>query len=105
MINQLFLQQLMSDMLQIGTATQSAIKLLSQRINNHILARGNPHQMEPADIGLDRVANYAPATQKEAVGGNNNTTLMTPKRTTNWAEEHVYGPIGKAFHDATARLP
>uniref|UniRef100_A0AB39CD14 Tail protein n=1 Tax=Pseudomonas phage RVTF4 TaxID=3236931 RepID=A0AB39CD14_9VIRU len=105
MINQIFLQQLMSDMLQVGTATQTAIKLLSKRINDHILAKGNPHQMGPADIGLDRVANYAPATVSEAVKGINNTTLMTPKRTTNWAEENVYGPIGQAFKDAAARLP
>jgi len=105
MINQIFLQQLMSDMVQVGTATQNAIKLLSSRINSHILARGNPHQMEPADIGLDRVANYAPATQPEAVRGVNNTTLMTPKRTTNWAETNVYGPLGQVFKDAAARLP
>lgn len=105
MINQQFLNQLISDMKGLGTGVGAQLKKLSERINGHILARGNPHDMQPADIGLDRVANYGPATVVEAQKGVNNTTVMTPKRTTNWAEENVYGPIGELFRDAAARLP
>lgn len=105
MINQTFINQIVADMKTIGTGVQTALKTLSKRINDHILSKGNPHEMEPADIGLDRVANYGPSTTTEAQQGNNNTSLMTPKRTTQWAEENVYGPIGEAFRDAAARLP
>lgn len=105
MINQIFLQQLLSDTRRIGAATVSALERLSTRINNHILAKGNVHNMVAADLGLERVANYGPSTKQEAIDGVNNTSVLTPKRCTSWAEANVYDPIGQIFKDAADRLP
>ncbi|WDS62258.1 hypothetical protein [Pseudomonas phage D6] len=105
MINQIFLQQLLATTRQLGAATMVKLNTIFSRTNEHILEKGNVHGLEAADLGLDRVPNYAPATKNQAVTGVNNTTVMTPKRTTDWAEENVYGPIGEAFRDAAARLP
>ncbi|QBJ02711.1 tail protein [Pseudomonas phage Psa21] len=105
MINQITLQQLMSDMRGLGNRIATIASTLSARINGHINTKGNAHGMEPADIGLDRVANYAPATKAEAAKAVNNTTVMTPKRTLDFVEENVYKPIGELFKDAADRLP
>ncbi|ANM44925.1 tail protein [Pseudomonas phage vB_Pae10145-KEN51] len=74
------------------------------RINGHIAARGNPHNLQPSDIGLGNVANYRPATKKRAQEGFNNTTYMTPKRTDDYNRVHIYGPLAKLFNDAADRL-
>lgn len=95
----------MSDMRGLGSRTAAVVLALCTRINNHINQKGNVHDLVPADIGLERVPNYAPSTKTEAASAVNNTSLMTPKRTNDWAEENVYGPIGEAFRDAAARLP
>lgn len=105
MINQIFLQQLLATTRQLGATTMVKLNTLFNRTNAHIKEKGNVHGLEPADLGMDRVPNYAPATQKQAELGVNNTSLMTPKRTTNFAEENIYKPIGEVFRDATARLP
>lgn len=56
-------------------------------------------------VGLGQVANHAPATFVQATTGVNNTSTMTPRRTRDFAEENIYGPIGDAFKAAAARLP
>ena len=69
-------------------------------------AKTRTHDELSADkVGLGQVANHAPATQTQAVGGVNNTSTMTPRRTRDFAEENIYGPIGDAFKAAAARLP
>jgi hypothetical protein len=56
-------------------------------------------------IGLGQTPNYAPTTLKQAKGGVNNTSIMTPRRTADYAEENIYGPIGEAFKASASRLP
>jgi hypothetical protein len=56
-------------------------------------------------VGLGEVANHAPSTLRQAKGGVNNTSNMTPRRTADYAEENIFGPIGEAFKASAARLP
>jgi hypothetical protein len=56
-------------------------------------------------IGLGQIVNYAPATLTQAAGGVNNSSYMTPRRTNDFAEANIYGPIGDAFKAAADRLP
>lgn len=39
---------------------------------------GNPHEVTKAEVGLGNVANYAPATEQEAIDQNNNAAYLTP---------------------------
>ncbi|MNB83835.1 hypothetical protein D3C87_1217970 [compost metagenome] len=63
------------------------------------------NSMTADKVGLGQVANHAPATTTQSVGGVNNSTTMTPRRTRDFAETNIYGPIGEAFAASTARLP
>lgn len=47
-------------------------------LNAHIAAKGNVHDMVPADIGLGNVPNWRPATAQQAIDPTNNNTFMTP---------------------------
>jgi hypothetical protein len=47
----------------------------------HIQAKGNVHDMVPADIGLGNVPNWKPATPQNAIDPTNNTSFMTPYTT------------------------
>ena len=47
-------------------------------LNAHINAKGNVHDMVPADIGLGNVPNWRPATPQQAIDPTNNNTFMTP---------------------------
>lgn len=58
----------------------------------------------PDAIGLGLVQNHAPATLVQAASGVNNNAAMTPRRTTDFAEANIYGPIGDAFKASTTRL-
>lgn len=90
----------------ISTFTQVSAKLNSiiQRLNAHTTAKGNVHDLTAEDLGLELVPNFDLATKEEAVAATNNTTLMSPARTNEWAEENVYGPIAEAFGDAADKL-
>lgn len=90
----------------ISTFTMVSTKLntIIQRLNQHTAATGNVHGLTKDDIDLELVPNFALATKQEAIGAVNNTTLMSPARTNEWAEENVYGPIAKAFGDAADLL-
>lgn len=47
----------------------------------HIQAKGNVHDMVPADIGLGNVPNWLPASPQNAIDPTNNTSFMTPYTT------------------------
>jgi hypothetical protein len=88
----------------VFTTLVGKIQTMLTRLNAHTEATGNVHDLSPADIGLELTPNYAPATLLEAAGAANNTTVMTPARTNDWAEENVYGPIAEAFGNAADQL-
>ena len=50
-------------------------------LNAHIQAKGNVHDMVPADIGLGNVPNWSPANPQQAIDSTNNTSFMTPYTT------------------------
>lgn len=98
-------QNLAAQIRRVGSEAATKLTLLFQRLNEHVRARGNVHGLTATDINLGRVPNYAASTRTQAIGGVNNTSLMTPKRANEVLEENVYEPIGVVFRDAAARLP
>lgn len=80
------------------------MKSLRDRINTHTQAKGNVHDMEPADIGLGNVPDWLPATTEQAKVPSSNTAFMTPRRTLDFADENVYKVIGGAFKAASDKL-
>lgn len=80
------------------------LKLIRDRLNSHTGAKGNVHDLEPADIGLGNVPDWLPATTKQAQDGLSNSAFMTPRRTNDFAEVNVYEPIGTAFKNAADAL-
>jgi hypothetical protein len=52
---------------EITSATDAEIDALETILNAFIARRDNPHQVTKAQVGLDKVENYAPATDAEAV--------------------------------------
>jgi hypothetical protein len=85
--------------------TVSRLTLVKNRLDALESLTRDLNQMDADKVGLGRVANYAPATLTQAVNGVNNTSTMTPRRTVDFAEANIYGPIGDAFAAAAARLP
>ena len=51
------------------------------QIMGHVYDRENPHEVTKDQVGLDRVENYPPATEEQAVQGQNNASYMTPRKT------------------------
>lgn len=89
---------------RLGNSVSTKLTQIATRLNLYRDEIRALKVVEAKDIGLGDVPNYKPATRLQAEGAVNNTTLMTPKRVTNWAEVNVYEPIGQAFKDATDRL-
>ncbi|PAE96738.1 pyocin knob domain-containing protein, partial [Shouchella clausii] len=52
-----------------------------QKINVHEAKKNNPHNVTKAQVGLGNVPNWGGASQTDARGGTNNSTIMTPLRT------------------------
>lgn len=74
------------------------------RLNGHILQKGNAHGMEPKDIGLGNVPDWQPSTLKQAQEGKNSTSFMSPRRVDNYAKENVFDAVEEVFNDAANRL-
>jgi hypothetical protein len=85
--------------------TVNRFSLVKTRLEALELSFRNLRETTADEIGLGLVANYAPSTLTQAKGGVNNSSHMTPRRTNDFAEEKIYGPIGDAFATAAARLP
>lgn len=57
-----------------------ALRLVRDFIKAHIkTVSGNPHKVTKSEVGLGKVANYAVATDAEAIDHNNNAAYLTPK--------------------------
>lgn len=90
---------------RFGAAVAAKLTDVGKRLNENAAAIRKLQRMTPDDIGLGQVRNYAPSTTDQAKKAVNNTSNMTPRRTRDYAEENVFGPIGEAFKAAAARLP
>ena len=55
--------------------------MVMSTLRGHINTTGNPHGLTTADLNLDRVANYAPATEVDAAEATSDTLYMTPYMT------------------------
>lgn len=77
---------------------------LKDRVNEHVLAKGNVHDLEPSDIGLGNVPDWLPATTDQAKSGLSNSAFMTPRRVVDYTDENVFKVIGGAFKDAADKL-
>lgn len=58
----------------------TSVTAVNTRVTNHLADISNPHQVTKAQVGLDLVENYRPATQTEATAGTALNVLMTPLR-------------------------
>lgn len=79
-------------------------KTIRDRLNAHTDARGNVHNLEPADIGLGNVPDWLPATEKQAFDALSNNAFMTPRRTSDFTDENVFKVLGNAFETAADDL-
>lgn len=68
-------------------------------INAHIADKNNPHQTTKAQVGLGSVADYPPANQQQAEGGADNTTVMTPLRTHQYASVKILPVLNAHVND------
>lgn len=98
------LDKLKNNIGQFNSIVLNLLRSCRDRLNGHILAKGNVHELAPRDIGLGNVPDWLPAQQDQAKGGTNNSSFMTPKRVDNYAEENIFKAIEKAFNDAADRL-
>ena len=98
------LDKLKGDIGQFNNIVLNLFRSCRDRLNAHVLAKGNVHSMEPRDIGLGNVPDWLPSTQEQAKGGTNNSSFMTPKRVDNYAEENIYSALEQVFDTALNEL-
>lgn len=91
-------------MTQFFATGQSKLTTVLNRLNEHTVAKGNVHNLQPKDIGLGNVPDWLPATKKQADAGVSNNAFMTPKRTDNYVDKNVYQPLSDAFSAAANEL-
>lgn len=58
-------------------------------LQSHIADKTNPHGVTAKQLGLDKVPNYAVATEDEALAGESDDTIMTPSLTKAAAKSYV----------------
>lgn len=104
MISFAIITKLIQRMERFGLTVSAKFTTVKDRLNLHQTQLSKLQNMQPDEIGLGQLPNYPPATRNQAQGAINNNSLMTPRRTDDWAQVNVYGPIGQAFKDAAARL-
>jgi hypothetical protein len=104
MISNNLIVTLLQRMERFGATVANKFTIVRDRLNTLQTRVQAVEQMSPTQIGLGSVLNYPPATQRQAKGAVNSNSVMTPKRTDDWARTNVYGPIGQAFKDSAARL-
>lgn len=98
------LNRLKGLMTQYTNTIVSLLGVVRDRLNKHTDARGNVHDMQPADIGLGNVPDWLPATTVQATEAISNAAFMTPRRTSDFADANVYKVIGDTFKAATDQL-
>jgi hypothetical protein len=59
----------------------------------HIADHSNPHVVTAAQVGLDKVQNYAVAQNSDGVAGTSTTLYMTPASTAAAVQSQVLGPF------------
>lgn len=98
------LDQLKTGLSQYFTTTLQKITTIKDRLNTHVLSTGNVHKLEPTDIGLGNVPDWAPATKIAAQEGVSNNAFMTPRRVDDYADEQIFKVIGDTFKNAADDL-
>lgn len=88
-----------------GSVILTKLRAITDRVNKNETDIRELKDMTPDKIGLGQVRNYAPSTLSQAIAAINNTSNMTPRRTRDYAEANIFGPMGEAFRDAKNRLP
>ncbi len=99
------INDLINRMDRFGAAIATKFVDVGKRLNENAKAIRTLERIGAEDIGLGQVSNYAPTTLDQAKQGINNASYMTPRRTRDYAEENIFGPIGEAFKAAALRLP
>jgi hypothetical protein len=97
-------EELKTTMRTFFSATVDKFTVLRNRLNAHVAATGNVHDLEPVDIGLGNVPDWLPSTLKQAEDGMSNNSFVTPRRVDNYTDKNVYKVIGDAFAAAAADL-
>lgn len=98
------LNQLKTGFTQYFSTTLGKLTTLRDRLNAHVTAKGNVHDLQPSDIGLGNVPDWQPATKEQAQKGLSNNAFMTPRRVDDYADENIYKVIGDAFKAAADDL-
>lgn len=81
------------------TKLQAVVDAVQSHVNN----TDNPHRLNKNHIELGRVANYPPATEKQAREGVDNNSYLTPYRGAQQNEVMV-DALTEAFETATNDL-
>lgn len=83
---------------------RNQLTTIVSRFNDHQQDEDNPHGVTADQLGLDMVENFPPATKQEAEDGIINTSVMTPKRTAQFADKQIFEPLAQIFEQATNDL-
>lgn len=98
------LNQLKTGFQNYFATTLQKITTIKDRLNAHVVAKGNVHDLQPGDIGLGNVPDWTPATKAEAEEGISNNAFMTPRRVDDYANVQIFKTIGDAFKAAADDL-
>lgn len=99
------INNMINRMERFGAAVATKFTDVGKRLNENAKAIRALERAGPESVGLGQVRDYAPATLDQAKKAISNSAYMTPRRTRDYAEENVFGPIGEAFKAAALRLP
>lgn len=105
MISFAVINDLIDSLTASGSAILTKLRAITDRVNANESDIRELKNLTPDKIGLGRVSNYEPSTLSQAINAVNNTSNMTPRRTRDYAEANVFGPMGEAFRAAKNRLP
>lgn len=94
------LTSLLATMTSYYATTKTKFEFLVTTLKDHVTNVSNPHRVDKFDVGLSKVQNQAPATPEQAAAGLNNNTVMSPRRTDDYATSAIYDPLITLF-DAT----
>ncbi len=98
------LDKLKNAITQLFNGQLQKVTTINDRLNEHTTATGNVHLLEPRDLGLGNVPDWAPATREQAQKGLSNNAFMTPRRVDDYADANIFTVIGDAFKDAADDL-
>lgn len=104
MISLALLNAMYASLRAFGTTIAGKFTSLGERLNEMEDTIRKVELLSPDDIGLGKVNNYSSSTLDDAKEAISNSSNMTPRRTRDYAEVNIFGPIGTSFKNATARL-